>query len=110
MSSETNMEQTIQTLKGDNQELMKENASLKRQIGGYKAANERYRKNLENLEFLNTYRQKNYVLGKNVSVLKQGKIINQGTALEIDDNCHLVVKLSSGEMVHLSSGEVSVKV
>ncbi len=67
-------------------------------------------KNLENRKFLNAYRQKNYVLGKNVSVLKQGKIINQGTALEIDDNCHLVVKLSSGEVVHLSSGEVSVKV
>ena len=50
MSSKTNMEQTIQTIKNDNQELMKENASLKRQIGGYKAANERYRKNLENLE------------------------------------------------------------
>lgn len=47
MSSKTDMEQTIQTLKGDNQELMKENASLKRQIGGYKAAFERYRKNLE---------------------------------------------------------------
>ena len=30
------MEQTIQTLKGDNQELIKENASLKRQIGGFK--------------------------------------------------------------------------
>lgn len=50
MSSKTNMEQTIQTLKGDNQELMKENASLKRQIGGYKTANDRYRKVLENLE------------------------------------------------------------
>ena len=34
------MEQTIQTLKGDNQELIKENASLKRQIGGFKTSNE----------------------------------------------------------------------
>jgi chromosome segregation ATPase len=42
------MEQTIQTLKGDNQELMKENASLKRQIGGFKASNDRYKKQAKN--------------------------------------------------------------
>lgn len=48
MSSKTNMEQTIQTLKGDNQELMKENASLKRQIGGFKASNYRYKKQAKN--------------------------------------------------------------
>lgn len=44
MSSKTDMEQTIQTLKCDNQELMKENASLKRQICGFKASNNRYKK------------------------------------------------------------------
>jgi chromosome segregation ATPase len=48
MSSKTNTEQTIQTLKGDNQELMKENASLKRQIGGFKASNYRYEKQAKN--------------------------------------------------------------
>lgn len=48
MSSKTNMEPTIQTLKGDNQELMKENASLKRQIGGFKASNYRYKKQAKN--------------------------------------------------------------
>ena len=42
------MEQTIQTLKGDNQELMKENASLKRQIGGFKTSNDRYKKQAQN--------------------------------------------------------------
>lgn len=44
MSSKTDTEQTIQTLKGDNQELMEENASLKRQICGFKASNNRYKK------------------------------------------------------------------
>ena len=48
MSSKTNMEQTIKTLKGDNQELMKENASLKRQIGGFKTSNDRYKKQAKN--------------------------------------------------------------
>ena len=48
MSTKTNMEQTIQTLKGDNQELMKENASLKRQIFGFKTSNNRYKKQAKN--------------------------------------------------------------
>ena len=43
MSSKTDTEQTIQTLKGVNQELMKENASLKRKICGFKASNNRYK-------------------------------------------------------------------
>ena len=48
MSTKTNMEQTIQTLKCDNLELIKENASLKRQIGGFKASNDRYKKQAKN--------------------------------------------------------------
>ncbi len=67
-------------------------------------------KNLEKREFLNKYRHKNIVSGENVNILKQGKIIGSGKVLEIDDNCHLIVKLSNGETVTLSSGEVSVKI
>lgn len=48
MSSKTDTEQTIQTLKGDIQELMDENASLKRQICGFKASNNRYKKQAKN--------------------------------------------------------------
>ena len=48
MSSKTNVEQTTQTIKSDIQELMKENASLKRQIGGFKASNYRYKKQAKN--------------------------------------------------------------
>ena len=44
MSSKTDTEQTIQTIKGDIQELMEENASLKRQIFGFKTSNNRYKK------------------------------------------------------------------
>ena len=40
----------IQTLKDDNVVLMKENASLKRQIGGYKTANENYKKQVAELK------------------------------------------------------------
>lgn len=48
MSSKTDIEQTIQTLKGENQDLMKENASLKRQMGGFKTSNDRYKKQAKN--------------------------------------------------------------
>lgn len=48
MSSKTDTEQTIQTIKGDIQELMEENASLKRQICGFKASNNRYKKQAKN--------------------------------------------------------------
>ena len=48
MSSKTNVEQTTQTIKSDIQELMDENASLKRQIGGLKTSNERYKKQAKN--------------------------------------------------------------
>lgn len=65
--------------------------------------------NLERLDFLKKYRDKNLVLNKEVNILKQGEIIDSGKVLEIDDNCHLTVKLSSGETATLSSGEVSVR-
>ena len=48
MSSKTDTEQTIQSIKGDIQELMEENASLKRQISGFKASNNRYKKQAKN--------------------------------------------------------------
>ena len=66
-------------------------------------------KNLEKREFLNKYRQKNIVIEKQVNILKQGEIIDSGKVLKIDDICHLIVKLSSGEAVTLSSGEISIK-
>lgn len=65
---------------------------------------------LEKGDFLNKYRQKNIILGKEVTILKQGEIIDSGTALGIDDNCHLIVKLANGKITTLSSGEVSVKI
>ena len=48
MSSKAETEKTIQTTKGDIQELMDENASLKHQICGFKASNNRYKKQAKN--------------------------------------------------------------
>lgn len=44
------MEKTIQTIKGDNEELIKENISLKRHLGGYKTSNDNYKKQVEELK------------------------------------------------------------
>lgn len=71
MSSKTNMEQTIQTLKGDNQELMKENASLKRQIGGYKSSNSRYKQQANNdALYVKHLQRENNSLTKDIEVLQ----------------------------------------
>lgn len=47
MKKEQEIQNDIDVLKKDNEEMGREIISLKRQIGGYKAANERYRKDLE---------------------------------------------------------------
>lgn len=47
MKKEQDNQKDIDVLKRDNEEMGREIISLKRQIGGYKAANERYRKDLE---------------------------------------------------------------
>ena len=52
MKSNEDMEQTIQTLKGDNEELMKENVSLKKQISGFKTSNANYKKQIAHLKQL----------------------------------------------------------
>ena len=52
MESKNSMEQTIQTLKGDNEELIKENASLKKQISGFKTSNANYKKQIAHLKQL----------------------------------------------------------
>lgn len=50
MSKISDMEKTIQTIKGDNEELIKENLSLKRHLGGYKTSNDNYKKQVAELK------------------------------------------------------------
>lgn len=49
MAVNEDMEKTIQTIRGDNVELMKENAFLRKQIGGFKASNANYKKKVNYL-------------------------------------------------------------
>ncbi len=62
----------------------------------------------ENREFLEEYRRLSFLLGRTVS-FQTPEGMKEGTALSVDEECRLVLALSSGETVSLSSGEVSVK-
>lgn len=59
--------------------------------------------------FLSEYRSRSNVIGKQVTLLRNGAPTDSGTALDIDDQARLVVRLNSGEIKHLNSGEISCR-
>ncbi len=67
-----------------------------------------YFEEINNKTFLSKYREKNLVLGREISVIK-GEKIYPAKALEIDDNCRLLVEFPDKTQKFLSSGEVKVK-
>ena len=64
--------------------------------------------NLSARGFLDEYRTRSAILGKEIYV-SQHDGEKPARAVEIDDECRLVVKYDSGETAALSTGEVSVK-
>lgn len=63
--------------------------------------------NKEQADYVGTYRSKSLVLGKEVVVhLPQGD--RKALALDVDEDCHLVVRYEDGETEALSSGEISI--
>ena len=64
---------------------------------------------LSSKKHLEEYREKSFVLGKEINIL-QGETIIEGKALDIDENCNLVVELPDGKTEKLHSGEISVRV
>lgn len=57
---------------------------------------------------LEEYKEKSFVLGKDINII-QGEKIRVGKAIDIDDNCNLVVALPDGKTEKLYSGEISVR-
>ena len=68
-----------------------------------------FAKNLSAREFMPEYRDHSLVIGKEIYFIKNGEKTN-ATALGIDDNGGLAVKLESGEVTTLSGGEISVRI
>lgn len=58
---------------------------------------------------LKEYKEKSFVLGKEITII-QGENIRNGKAIDIDDNCNLVVEMPDGKIENLYSGEISVRV
>ena len=61
------------------------------------------------LKFLDEYRSRSIILGRDIYVLS-GEDKKAARALEIDDECGLIVRYEDGVIATLSSGEVSVRV
>ncbi len=59
-------------------------------------------------EYIKEYRRLSFLLGQRVHTLSDPKIC--GIAEDIDDDGHLMLRTDSGELVCLSSGEVSVRI
>lgn len=58
-------------------------------------------------DFIDEYKRRSLVIGKDIRIL--GKTERKATAIDIDANGGLVVKLSNGETKILSSGEISIR-
>jgi BirA family biotin operon repressor/biotin-[acetyl-CoA-carboxylase] ligase len=57
--------------------------------------------------FLSEYRKRIIALGKPVMVIRDN-IQREATAIDIDNDCHLMVRYKNGDEEYLSSGEVSI--
>lgn len=68
-----------------------------------------FAKNLSAREFLAEYRAHSYVTGKEIYFIKDGEKQN-ATAIGIDDDGGLTVKLENGEVTTLRGGEISVRI
>ena len=62
----------------------------------------------ENKEYINVYRQKSNIIGKEVDV-HVGDTVLSGTAVYIDDNANLIVEDSAGKRHTFNSGEARVR-
>ena len=64
---------------------------------------------LSNRKFLNEYRERSYVLGKDIYYIKNGEK-HAGKAVGIDDDGGLIVEKENGENTILRGGEITVRV
>ncbi len=55
------------------------------------------------------YREKCFVLGKQINVISQGENL-PAKAIDIDGNCNLIVEYATGETATIGTGEISVRV
>lgn len=67
-----------------------------------------YYSSRESSGYVKKYRARSLALGKEISVLSPtGK--KNALAIDVDDDCRLIVKYENGSTEHLSSGEISIR-
>lgn len=62
----------------------------------------------DNLKYTQVYRKKNLVIGRKISVYKNGEWKN-AMGIDVDQKCRLIVEYENGKTESLSSGEISIK-
>ena len=68
----------------------------------------KYYKDLQRREFLQEYRERSILLGRDIYVLS-GNEKKPARAIAIDDECRLIARYENGETTTLNSGEVSIR-
>lgn len=63
---------------------------------------------LKTADHIEAYRNRSLVIGRDIRVISFGGS-RKATALDIDDDCRLIVKYENGQIEKLSFGEISVK-
>lgn len=63
---------------------------------------------LPRADYVANYRSRSLVLGKEIQVISPDST-KKATALDVDEECHLIVRYEDGKTEKLSSGEISVK-
>lgn len=60
-------------------------------------------------KFFSEYKSRSFLLGRRIYIV-EGDTLTPATALNLDDECHLIVKFDDGTIKQLSSGEVRIKI
>lgn len=66
-------------------------------------------KDLESKNFLDEYKSRSAVIGKEINVIKNSTVVS-AKALDIDDKCRLLVEYGDKTREFLQSGEISIKI
>lgn len=64
--------------------------------------------NLESKGFLEEYRRRSLAVNKRIAILSGGNV-KEAKAIGIDDECRLIVHHDNGEVEHIATGEISIK-
>lgn len=60
-------------------------------------------------DYVEKYRAKSFVVGKEITILSPSGN-RKAMALDVDQDCHLIVQYENGETEQLSSGEISIRI